>query len=67
MPKTVSLPPVRVEPELKDALQRIGDVTGVSVYELTRQAVAEYVARQLRVDAMADRLMTVADGEAISV
>lgn len=67
MPKTVSLPPVRVEPELKDALQRIGDETGVSLYELTRQAVAEYVARQLRVDAMADRLMTVADGEAISV
>ena len=65
MPKTVSLPPVRVEPELKDALQRIGDETGVSVYELTRQAVAEFVGRQ-RVVSM-DRLMMVADGESLSV
>jgi predicted transcriptional regulator len=54
---------VRVEPELKDALQRIGDETGVSVYELTRQAVAEFVARQLRAGATSDRLMMVADGE----
>jgi predicted transcriptional regulator len=67
MPKTASLPPVRVEPELRDALQRIGDETGVSVYELTRQAVAEYVARQLRVGVPASRLMTVADGESLGV
>lgn len=70
MPKTVSLPPVRVEPELKDALQRIGDETGVSLYELTRQAVAEFVVRRGSrfVDGvMADRLMMVADGESLSV
>lgn len=65
MAKTVSLPPVRVEPELRDALQQISDVSGVSVYELTRQAAAEFVARH-RLALAADRLMAVADGETIS-
>lgn len=65
MGKTVSLPPVRVEPETKEALQRIGDETGVSVYELTRRAVVEFISRQ-RVVSM-DRLMGVADGESLSV
>lgn len=62
MPKTVSLPPVRVEPELRDELQQISDEIGVSVYALTRQAVAEYVARQ-RLARPDYRLMVVPDGE----
>ena len=45
MGKTVSLPPVRVEPELLDRLQQIADELDLSVYELTRQAVAELIRR----------------------
>lgn len=45
MAKTVSLPPVRVEPEMLDEMTQIAEQSGVSVYELTRQAVAEYVRR----------------------
>jgi len=69
MPKNVSLPPVRVEPEMKQALQHISDETGVSVYELTRQAVSEYIARQrgqVGKYYTPDRLMVVADGETLN-
>lgn len=45
MSKTVSLPPVRVEPEMRDALQQIADRDGVSLYASTRLAVSEYIAR----------------------
>lgn len=45
MAKTVSLPPVRVEPEMRDALAKIAEETGASMYELTRTAVAEFIYR----------------------
>lgn len=48
--KTVSLPPVRVEPEMRDALAEIAEAEGVSMYVLTRQAVASFIYRY-RVDA----------------
>lgn len=66
MGKTVSLPPVRVEPEMKQALQHISDQTGISVYELTRQAVAEYITRQRAMTVFTDRLMAVANGETVN-
>jgi len=43
MAKTVSLPPVRVEPAMRDALAEIAEETGFSIYELTRQSVAYYI------------------------
>lgn len=45
MPKTVSLPPVRVEPELLEQMQRLSGQLNVSVYELTRMAVAAFVRK----------------------
>lgn len=45
MPKTVSLPPVRVEPEMLEQVQRLSVALDVSVYELTRMAVLAYVRR----------------------
>lgn len=37
-----------------------------TVSALVRQAVAEYISRKQAAGAMADRLMTVADGESLS-
>ena len=43
--KTVSLPPVRVEPKLLDRLQEIADRSPASMSAHVRQAVIEYVER----------------------
>ena len=47
MSKTVTLPPVRIEPEHRDALEQIADEMRpqASVSALVRQAVIEYVRR----------------------
>lgn len=45
MPKSVSLPPVRVEPEMRDALVRIAEAEQTSLYILIRQGMAEYIRR----------------------
>lgn len=44
MAKTVTLPPVRVEPEMLQDMVAISERTGLSVYELTRQAVAAMIS-----------------------
>ena len=62
MGKTVSLPPVRVEPKLLDEMQQISGETGESVYELTRQAVAEFVRRYGRRREQAATLVQDDDG-----
>jgi len=47
MAKTVTLPAVRVEPEHRDALERIGEgmQPQVSLSSLVRQSVLEYIER----------------------
>lgn len=45
MAKNVSLPPVRVEPEMKAALDALAEQAGISSYELIRRVVAEHVRR----------------------
>ena len=45
MAKTVSLPPVRVEPEMRDALVEIAEAEQTSLYILIRQGMAEYIRR----------------------
>lgn len=45
MSKTVQIPPIRVEPELKDELQAIADRSLAPLSAHVRQAVVEYVAR----------------------
>ena len=68
MSKTVSLPPVRIEPEYKDALDHIAGRMRpqASVSALVRLAVVEYIARKQTAGAFADRLMAVADGETMN-
>ena len=60
---------VRMEPEYQTALERIASQSRppTTVSALVRLAVVEYIARKQMAGAFADRLMTVADGEAISV
>lgn len=67
MTKTVTLPPVRIEPEYRDALDQIAGRMRpqASVSALVRLAVVEYIARKQMAGAFADRLMTVADGESL--
>jgi predicted transcriptional regulator len=68
MSKTVSLPPVRIEPEYKDALEHIAGRMRpqASVSSLVRLAVVEYIARKQLAGAAADRWMTVANGETLN-
>lgn len=65
MTKTVTLPPVRIEPEYRAALDEIAGRMRpqASMSALVRLAVVEYIARKQAAGAFADRLM-VADGEA---
>ena len=69
MTKTVTLPPVRIEPEYRDALDQIAERMRpqASVSALVRLAVVEYIARKQMAGAMADRLMTVADHDSLGV
>lgn len=48
MTKTVQLPPIRIEPEYRDALERIGQSMrpAPSMSSLVRQAVVEFVDRR---------------------
>ena len=48
MSKTVQLPPIRIEPEYRDALERIGQAMrpAPSMSSLVRQAVVEFVDRR---------------------
>lgn len=51
MTKTVQLPPIRIEPEYRDALERIGQSMrpAPSMSSLVRQAVVEFVDRRAAV------------------
>jgi hypothetical protein len=63
MPKSVTLPPVRVEPETLEELRRISDESGISVYELTRQAVDTYIQDQRRKQRFLNSLAVATDGD----
>lgn len=45
MAKTEQIPPIRVEPELRDELQAIADQSLAPLSAHVRQAIVEYVAR----------------------
>lgn len=60
----------RMDDETLSELERLAEqmTPPVTVSAVVRQAVVEYVARQLRVGVpTSDRLMMVADGESLSV
>lgn len=48
MTKTVQLPPIRIEPEYRDALERISQAMRPTptISSLVRQAVVEFVDRR---------------------
>lgn len=61
--KTEIIGPVRIEPALMEELKQVAQDKQISVYELSRVAMADYVARHRAMVVFANRLMTVADGE----